>query len=453
MQSRGWAITWRKFVLLVAFVTTIGVCSLPAQTPQDLELLRAGRQFRRQVYLQYRTNRPEFDRRRAAAAHAEAAYRAAGADEASAERLRTWLLAAAAASQSGAALPESPNFGAQTRVAESQALPSPMTGETQGPQPPKSLEDESPAESILEVEEAEIETAETPVEEPADVPQEAPIEEPVSPPMEDSHTPVAEPSSPPTDSPYQDEMPVADAPNTTPPADELPFEDAHVEDAPVDETAETPFEESVEDPFAPATPETESGDEPAGEMEVEATETEAEVDNAPFDDATEEATEEAPGHEMTPAPVSTPAETPEATFEPNRPSSSGVNVNELTSRIAGHNFAVRGILLDWRRSGNDDVDELTQAVEQTEALGRRYGLLRTYLDLLTTSERGDVEKVEPLDSVFVSLGNAIADLRESLEASDAPEAERTKAVARLNELSKRLAVAYEVYEQDAETTP
>lgn len=412
MQSRGWAITWRKCLLLVAFVTTLGVCSLTAQTPQELELIRAGRQFRRQVYLQYRTDRPEFDRRRAAAVQAEEAYRAAGADESSAERLRTWLLAAAAASRSRAVMPPTPNFGPQTRVAETPELPSPMTGEPQGPQPPETPNADGERRSIVELEEPPVEPPHTPAPE---TPEATPIEEPA--------TPIAQPSEPPTESPYQDEMPTADAPAVESTVEPAPFEDAS-----------TPAGEESTEASAPA-------------ADVEA-ELETELEDAPAD----EAPEAEPAHEMTPEPAA-PEPAPDATFEPNRPSSSGVNVTELGARIAGHNFAVRGILLNWRRSGNDDLDELAQAVEQTEALGRRYGLLRTYTDLLTAAERTRVEELETLDGVFTTLGNAIADLRERVEASDAPANERDAAVERLNGLSQRLAAAYEVYEHDSERQP
>ncbi len=130
MQSRAWAITWRKWLLLAAFATTTGVCSLPAQTPEDAEIARAARQFRRQVYLNFRTDRGEFDRRRAAAAQAEEAYRDAGGSVDDAERLRTWLLAATSASANGNDLPATPRFAQNAKVAES--LPE-VTPEPRGP--------------------------------------------------------------------------------------------------------------------------------------------------------------------------------------------------------------------------------------------------------------------------------------------------------------------------------
>ncbi len=416
MQSRGWAITWRKCLLLVAFVTTTGVYSLTAQTTDDLELTRAARHFRRQVYLQYRTNRPEFDRRRAAAAQAEEAYRAAGADEASAERLRTWLLAAAAASESRAALPALPSFGPETRVAETPSLPEPVASEPApreplGPVPPPATDDSEDTAKIVDIDEPSPET-------PADTPKPQPEA-----PIEPSAPPIAEIEEPPTESPYGEEMPTAD----TPAADS--------------EDAANPFEDTVpaEESFAPPT-ETEPDT-----LEEQAVEVEAEIE-AP---AEEPAPVDEPAHTPTPAPETSI----KPSFEPNVPSSSGVNITELSARVDGHNFAVRGILLDWRRGGRGDLDELTEAVERTESLGRRFGLLVTYVDLLTESERTATGELEPLTEVFTVLGNAIADQRASYETSDAPDAERAKAIERLNALSQRLASAYHLYAHDSERQP
>lgn len=423
MQSRGWAITWRKCLLLVAFVTTTGVYSLTAQTTDDLELTRAARHFRRQVYLQYRTNRPEFDRRRAAAVQAEEAYRAAGADEASAERLRTWLLAAAAASESRAALPALPSFGPDTRVAETPSLPEPVTTEPTpreplGPLPPPKTDDSEDTAKIVEIQEA-----------PQEAPAETPAEEPETP-VESPAAPIAEIDEAPTDSPYHEETPLVETPTADAPSDE-PF--------PVEES--TPPEESSVPPTSPD----------ADIFEQTEVEVETGVEAPPADEvpADEPETIEEPAHTPTPAPET--SITP--TFEPNVPSSSGVNITELSARVAGHNFAVRGILLDWRRGERGDLDELTEAVERTESLGRRYGLLATYVDLLTASERTETGELEPLTEVFTVLGNAIADQRANYETSDAPEDVRKAAIERLNALSQRLAAAYNLYAHDSERQP
>jgi hypothetical protein len=437
MQSRAWAITWRKWLLLMAFVTTTGVCSLPAQTSEDLELTRAARHFRRQVYLQYRTDRPEFDRRRAAAQQAEAAYHEGGGKAEDGERLRTWLLAAAAASQSRAALPAAPTFGPETRVAEEAAPKSPLTGADQAPEaPPESL---TPGKIPLDLPPvAEVEQP-APVETPPAAheatppPQSKPIAE-----VEDtpSHEPAVEES--PADEPVVTEhTPTEPAPSAATPAEETPFEDAPTEEMPIEHPYEEQAPDALEEPAADGDAPT---DEPASSFED-------------IFDMEENETEESPPAETSPTvvPPATNIESPDApTFHPDTPSSSGVNVSELTSRVAGHNFAVQAILLDWRRAGNDDVEELAKAVEKTESLGLRYGLLKTYVGLVSDKEREQAGELEPLDDVFTALGNGIADLREQTEASDLPAEKRTAAVERLNQLSRRLAKAYQAYEADSE---
>jgi hypothetical protein len=133
---------------------------------------------------------------------------------------------------------------------------------------------------------------------------------------------------------------------------------------------------------------------------------------------------------------------------PTRPS--GVNVEELGARISGHNFAARGALLDWGPGTQGDMDQLAQDVEQVATLAEKYGLLRTYFDILTPAERQQVGEPERLDRVFTVLADAIAELRERAETSDLPAEERSAEVKRLNALSRKLAGAFAVYDAQTE---
>ncbi len=403
MQSRAWAITWRKWLLLVGFATTTGVYSLPAQTAQEVEIARAARQFRRQVYLNYRTDRGEFDRRRAAAAQAEQAFRDAGGSDDDADRLRTWLLAGATASERGAALPSTPEFGAPAKVAEVIPFPSTASDEPFGPEP----------ESIphFTAEDNSVTTLEVPV--PADTPEVEPIE------------PVA----------------VVEDESSTPPVDDFPVLESSPDDAP----------ETVSD--VPA-----HNDEPVAEEHPDVAETpvtqptptedEPIVDDAPADNDEPEVAVDVESVSIEPKVAETPAL--ESTVEPATAPVAGVNLPELAARVSGHNFAVRGLLLDWGQGAHGDVEELSVAVEQAASLGQRYGMLETYLGLIGSAERERTGDLEKLDRVFTVLADAVAELRERYEVSDLPVEKRSAEVVRLNQLSRRLAEAFAVYDAQSE---
>lgn len=391
MQSRAWAITWRKWLLLAAFATTMGVCSLPAQTPDDAEIARAARQFRRQVYLNYRTERGEFDRRRAAAAQAEGAYRDAGGTADDAERLRSWLLAAASASAHGKALPTTPSFGPDAKMAEN--LPEPaLETKTHSSVPFGPSMDSTPTFS-------------------ADTKSVIIVESPPDPLAAES-----------TESTELVPAESGDEPNT----ESAAVTAEEPEATPVDATPVAEAETLDEEPQATAPP-----------MDAEPADVEF-----PLVERQPQVVPEIA------APDPQPTEPAMETSE-----SSGVNVKELAARVSGHNFAVRAILLDWSRGGNGDLAQLATAVEQAASLGRRYGLLETYLHLLSQSERDQTGDLEELDEVFKTLGDAIADLRERYEQSALPAEERTAEVGRLNSLSRQLAEAYAAYDAETEQQP
>ncbi|MDZ4782295.1 MAG: hypothetical protein SGJ19_18775 [Planctomycetia bacterium] len=406
MQSRAWAITWRKWLLLVGFATTTGVYSLPAQTAQEVEIARAARQFRRQVYLNYRTDRGEFDHRRAAASQAEQAFRDAGGSDDDAERLRTWLLAGATASEGGAALPPTPEFGSPSKVAEVEPIPSTASDVPFGPEPESTphftAEDTSVTTLEVPVATPELESAE-----PATVFEEGS-------------------STPPVDDFPVVEMPATDEPeivSDVPAHDDEPVTEVQpdVAEAPVAES--TPIEE---EPFVDDDAQV-NNEEPTVAVEAEP---------APIKP------------EVAPEVADTPA--PESTDEPETAAVAGVNLPELAARVSGHNFAVRGLMLDWGQGAHGDVEELSVAVEQAASLGQRYGMLETYLGLIGTAERQRTGDLEKLDRVFTVLADAVAELRERYEASDLPAEKRSAEIVRLNQLSRRLAEAFAVYDAQSE---
>ncbi len=390
MQSRAWAITWRKWLLLAAFATTTGVCSLPAQTPEDAEIARAARQFRRQVYLNFRTDRGEFDGRRAAAAQAEDAYRDAGGSAEDADSLKAWLVAATSASANSQQLPATPHFGQHANVAES--LPE-VTSEPRGPLGPAA----QPTPQF---------TAET---------DRVIIVDPLP------GAPAVDPND--TTPPVTADLEVDLTPDST--------------DVIVDEPEAHHAATSAAPPVAEV-----------GPLAEDATAAES-----PFESETEDA--EVPLVESEPlqAPAAVEPDRPPAVPEPTASASSGVNLKELEARVSGHNFAVRAILLDWGRSAHGDVEQLATAVEQAASLGRRYGLLETYLNLLPQPEREQTGELEGLDGVFTTLGDAIADLRERYEESELPPDQRGAEVDRLNGLSRQLAEAFAAYDAETEKQP
>jgi hypothetical protein len=80
-----------------------------AQTPEDLEIERAGRYYRLWVYETFRHNRPEFDRRYGAGQELLQSWRTAGQPASSRDQVLAWL--ADATPRSGAvALPPLPTI-------------------------------------------------------------------------------------------------------------------------------------------------------------------------------------------------------------------------------------------------------------------------------------------------------------------------------------------------------
>lgn len=127
----------------------------------------------------------------------------------------------------------------------------------------------------------------------------------------------------------------------------------------------------------------------------------------------------------------------------------GVNVDELRTRIAGTNMALRALEAELYGAGSWNHDELASIVARLHALVLRAEDMRLFREMVPEETRSLIDVADSPQPAITLAAARIADARQRISdgRDTGTERERQAELGRLNELSRRLAEIAEVLSQ------